>query len=757
MLKYFYLLFVFFASNVFAQKIQNLIPTGTWRTHLTYHNARSLAVTEDRIYASSDNGLFYIDKVSKETFIISKLDGLNDNQFSKIAYHKTLKKLLITYRNGNMDILSEKNGVRQISNINDILLSNRLINKQINHITLYNNLAYLSMGSGVVVVDLERNKIFENYLQLGNNASTVNTYASAVVKDSIFLATDNGVLVASLASNVNRQDPKNWKPTNFKATVRIRALATKNNKLYYSDDAIGIFEYENGKSTLLPISQTTARNFFGMMPSSDGQNLLVCSAQLLIKINAQNVATVYAQNNIIAPQEADIDNNTIWVADYGNGVLNNANTVFSPAYPKGTYNAASFDLLYFQEKILAVSGGYDAQNIPTDKNLGFYIFEKGEWTNYNTDKILAGIIPIPAVKNITQAAYSPDNKIYFATFSEGILVLDIAKNTVTNFASPILPSQKVSALTVDRKGALWIAIANSNNIAQIYKLENNTWKGFTLQSLASDETIVQLLADEANNIWARIRKPNDKDFIAVWNDKGQQKILKTFSGDYQFAGNQINTMELDKDGDLWIGGNKGIRILNSAASVLQRNSINLNIVRFEQRQLFRDEPITAIKVDGGNRKWIGTDKGAWLFSSTGAEQILHFSAENSPLLSNTINAIEIHEKTSEVFFATSDGLVSYRGDASEASSEFIGNKIFPNPVPANFQGFVTMEGLAENSNVKITDISGRLVYETQAQGGTAIWRATDYTGRRANAGMYLVFCTNMAGEQTLVGKIAVLD
>ncbi len=764
-MKYIYLLLLLSFSNIFAQKVQNLIPTGTWRTHLTYHNARSLAITEDRIYASSENGLFYLDKVTKETFIISKLDGLSDNQFSKIAYHKVLKKLLITYRNGNIDILTDKNGQFDITNINDILLTNRIADKQINHVLLNGNFAYLSMASGVIVVDLERNKIFENYLQLGNNAATINIYSSAVVKDSIFLATERGVLVASLAATVNRQDPTNWKRTNFSAIVRIQALATKNNKLYYSDDGIGIFEYENGKSKQLTLTQGTARNFFNLVASSDGQNLLICAAQLLIKVDAQNVATNYVQTNIISPQDGDIENNVIWVADSGNGILNNASGVFSPAYPKGTYNAAAFDLLYFQEKIIALSGAYNSQLRTTDKKLGFYVFEKGEWTNYNTDKILAGIVQIPEVNNIVQAAYSlQENKIYLATFSQGILVFDILKNTVTNFITTFptapLPSQKVSAITVDKKGSLWIAISQDNNVGnspQIYKLENNVWKPFLLAGFSGNETILQLLADEGNAIWARVRNVNSQDFLVVLNDKGQQKTLKTLSGDYQFAGTQLNAMQLDKEGDLWIGGNKGIRVLNSAASAISRANVSLNIVRFEQRQLFRDEPISAIKIDGGNRKWIGTDKGAWLFSATGAEQLLHFTNDNSPLLSNSINAITIHEQTGEVFFATSEGIISYRADATEATQEFSSIKIFPNPVPPNFQGFITMEGLAENSNVKITDISGRLVYETQAQGGTVVWRGTDYTGKQANSGIYLVFCTNTSGEQSLVGKVAIVD
>jgi hypothetical protein len=755
--------------NFFAQA-QTLIPTGTWRTHLTYHNAKSLALTDDKVYVVSENGLFYVDKKTKETFIITKLDGLHDNQFSKIAYHKTLKKLIIAYKNGNIDILTEKNGQREIVNINDIFLTNRLISKQINQITLSGNLAYLSMASGVVVIDLEKNKIFENYLQLGNvtnNISpTINVYASAVLKDSIFLATENGILAASLSQNLNRQDPANWKLANFTSNKQIRFLATKNNKLYYYEDNIGISEYDNVKVIKLAIPLIAKQNFLNLISTSNQQNLMICATGLVMQIDLQNAVKTFKETAIISPQEADNQDNTIWIADSGNGLLDNASGVFNATYPKGIFHNSSFDLLYFQEKILSLSGAYNTQITSSitslDAKLGFSVFDKGEWINYNANKILKGIITTPDVKNVVQAAYNlQENKVYLATFSDGLLVFDVAKNEVTKFATPTLPTQQISALTVDRTNNLWIVTqtisGNNTTNSAIYKLENNTWKLFPLANLGENETPLQVLADDANNIWLRIRKPNGQDFLMVLNDKNQQKTFRTFTGTYQYAGNQLNAMDLDKDGNLWLGGNKGVRILNSAASALTRSSVELNVVRFEQRQLFLNEPISAIKTDGGNRKWIGTEKGVWLFSSSGAEQILHFTAENSPLLANSITAIEIQQKTGEVFFATPNGLISYRGDATAATEEFSSIKIFPNPIPPNFQGIITIEGLAMNSNVKITDISGRLVYETQAQGGTATWNGADYTGRRANSGIYLVFCTNQAGEQSLVGKLAIVE
>jgi ligand-binding sensor domain-containing protein len=173
--------------------------------------------------------------------------------------------------------------------------------------------------------------------------------------------------------------------------------------------------------------------------------------------------------------------------------------------------------------------------------------------------------------------------------------------------------------------------------------------------------------------------------------------------------------------------------------------------------LLRDDKVTAIAIDGGNRKWMGTERGVWLFNSTGEGMIYNFTTANSPLLSNVIRDIAINHKTGEVFFATDEGIVSYRGDATESNSVFRSVKIFPNPVTNSFNGSVGINGLATNATVKITDISGKLIWQTQANGGTAMWNVRDYNGRRAATGVYLVFTATSDGVESVVGKIAVVE
>lgn len=178
---------------------------------------------------------------------------------------------------------------------------------------------------------------------------------------------------------------------------------------------------------------------------------------------------------------------------------------------------------------------------------------------------------------------------------------------------------------------------------------------------------------------------------------------------------------------------------------------------FGNSYLLRDEKVTAIEIDGGNRKWIGTENGVWLFNPFGEEQIYNFNEQNSPLLSKKIIDLEINSQTGELFLMTDAGIASFRSDATEGEAAFSKVKIFPNPVTNQFNGQVGISGLVTDAIVKITDVSGKLIWQTKANGGSASWNVRDYNGSRAATGMYLVFCIAQDGTESMVGKIAVVN
>ncbi len=135
---------------------------------------------------------------------------------------------------------------------------------------------------------------------------------------------------------------------------------------------------------------------------------------------------------------------------------------------------------------------------------------------------------------------------------------------------------------------------------------------------------------------------------------------------------------------------------------------------------------------------MATKNGVWLINSTGEKVIYQFTETNSPLLSNDVKKITIDGKTGEVFFATQKGICSFRSTATEANEKTENVLVFPNPVPPGFAGTIAIRGLVNNAIVKITELDGRLVYQTRALGGQAVWDGRDYKGRKISSGVYLI-------------------
>ena len=165
-------------------------------------------------------------------------------------------------------------------------------------------------------------------------------------------------------------------------------------------------------------------------------------------------------------------------------------------------------------------------------------------------------------------------------------------------------------------------------------------------------------------------------------------------------------------------------------------------------------------VDGGNRKWFGTNNnGVFLISDDNNTQVQHFTTDNSPLLSNTIHDIAVDGSTGRVYFATDRGLCSYLSDATEPSTEMTKDNVYayPNPVRPDYTGPITVVGLTYDAEVKITTSNGTLVAEGRSTGGTFTWDGCDSEGRRVASGVYMVHTSTSSGDKGTVCKIAIVN
>ena len=276
----------------------------------------------------------------------------------------------------------------------------------------------------------------------------------------------------------------------------------------------------------------------------------------------------------------------------------------------------------------------------------------------------------------------------------------------------------------------------------------------------------QIIVDDEDQKW--IVSPRGNGLI-IFNDNktidnaadDKWKLYRSGAGIGNLPTNNVLSIAKDKSGFIWIGTNDGIAVVQCPQNVFSSQGCDAVWPVVTQggfnQYLFKGEEVRSIAVDGADRKWVATKNGAWLVSAEGDNVIYRFTETNSPLLSNDVKRIAIDGKTGEIFFATANGICSFRSTATEGGETNSNVLVFPNPVPPGYGGTIAIRGLVNNAIVKITEMDGRLVYQTRASGGQAVWDGKDYKGRRISSGVYLVLISDDGRKENLATKIVFIS
>lgn len=733
-------LFEFFAS--FPINAQPEIPLGTWRFHISYNSINSIALSDQKVFGATRSGVMVIDRSDMSIETYTKLSGLNGTGITNLNYDQQRDQLLVVYEDGKIDLI-KGNVVASLDPTGNSTLSG---SKKINHISIQNNLAYLSADFGVILVDLARGEVKETWRDIGANGETLKIFESTFKGDSIFLATNRGVLAGDL--NTNLLDYTFWKKFDTgEFSDSIISVASFNDKVYAAVSGKGLFYYEFGRWTKENILQNVSLKSLDVSPSA----LLISGDNALWRLSVANIFSKIEDDLVHEPTMAVEENNQLWIADDQNGIVSNPGGTFVSYLSNGPSNSKAFKLSFNNKIMYSLAGGYSAAYTPLGSKGRIDQFFQGSWSQQSS-----GLL------DLTDIAFNSNEDLtYVSSFGYGIEERNLSGSlkTFDENNSPLIntkvPSRSVTISSIERaSNGLWVA--NYGAAPSLHFLsDQNSWESYSFSVVASRYPL-KLAVDFFNNVWI-VLNPAQGGGVLVFNkEENVDRYLSNVDGSGGLPSKAVRSIAVDREGLVWVGTDEGVCYFYSTNEVFLPN-VNAIKPIFENRFLLRDDKVTAIEVDGGNRKWIGTERGVWLFNPSGEKLFYNFTAENSPLLSNVILDIEINDETGEVFFATDQGLVSFRADATESTLQFQALKIFPNPVTPNFQGTVGITGLATDAIVKITDISGKLVWETRAYGGTASWNMNDYSGRRAKTGIYLVFSSSSDGAESIVGKIAVIE
>lgn len=334
----------------------------------------------------------------------------------------------------------------------------------------------------------------------------------------------------------------------------------------------------------------------------------------------------------------------------------------------------------------------------------------------------------------------------------------------------------VSAVRFDSSGNLWLANSISPSTSLLELTRSGEWVDHHDSQLMvegygrSMEGMSGMMFDSRGLMWFAnnyYRKP------AVMRYQPSADALLAYSSGFtnqdgvSLTFNYLSDVAEDREGNIWFGSNIGPFYISASDAAQGAPGAVFNQFKVPRNDgsnladyLLSGIGITAVAVDGANRKWFGTaGNGVYLISADNTEQVCHFTAENSPLLSDNVMDIAIDGTTGEVFFGTDNGLCSYMSDATEPATEMEKGNVYayPNPVEPGYTGLITVVGLTFDADVKVTTATGYLVAEGRSSGGTFTWDGRDRQGKRVASGVYNIVTAKSDGSKGTVCKLAIVN
>lgn len=768
-------LLLFFVSFTVTAQVDY---SDSWEDFFSYNNVKDVVKDGTTFYALSDNAIFTYDSSSQEIQKLSSVQGLSGETTTAIYFSTTTNRLIIGYENGLVEVV-DSDGSITISA--DIVNFNQSGEKRINDIYEHDGTLYLSTSFAVVEYDIN-NLEFGDTFFIGDNSTDVKVNEITVFNDRIYAATDEGVFHAEV-SNPNLIDFNNWTQI-VGGNNLFKNIAVFNNRLYTILNT-GLFEIDNGLVFLRDFFDTVE----GMKESATNLTVALNQSAYVFDTRITQVLQTVANSNFnYNLNNAFAENNELYLStqQYGMLVSTFGNpTAFEEIHPEGPVSNDVFSLSAQNNHLWIVYGGYSPTFAPIQRRLGYSHFDGEVWfTEPNVDAN-----PFPDLVDVT---IDPNNgnRAFISGFGDTNLtntintggLFEIQDNAVENFYnhlnSPledIEPTDlsrvtiRIGGSTFDSQGNLWLTNIGVTN--ELKKFSNGSWSGFDISSAKPQNSfgLTEIAIDRGNTVWIGTRG----DGIIAFNENGSRlKALTTQTTQGSLPNSRVESVAVDNDNRIWIGTIAGLVVFNNAAGVFDADVVDAQpIIILDDgipRRLLGDQTVNTIVVDGANNKWFGTNNGGVVYTNpNGQTTLANFSTENSPLPSNSISKIAVDKETGKVFFATDKGIVAYNSNVSPFGDVLGEVYAYPNP-SRRFHQTVTIDGrngtnLPKGTNVKILDVAGNLVHETnvvegqELQGGKVVWDKTNLAGKKVASGIYIVLLANEDATETSTTKIAIIN
>ena len=737
--------------------------TNAWESYYSYTNSSIGTLSNQTIVSVAENALFLFDSSQGTSETISTVEGLSGDTISALATYGDY--ILVGHENG---LLAQVNiNTKNIIFESGITRSNTISaeKKQINHIHLADNTAYVATGFGIVEVNPETLE-FGDTCYFGSTIDRIHVNQVFVFENAMHAATEQGLFKIS-QTHPNKLEFLFWDKL---ATGNWASIWAQDNSLYAAKDegnSLSFFELGNTvekKATFQGVLKHIAPHEKGVLITVSNRiydtDKSFVRTQTIgdlegVKPNTYNFALSH--------------NDQKWIGTSREGLIRYTNdNNIDLISPQGPLSNSIFDIENVQQELWIAHGVYNLFYTPSlAEKHGISRLVESQWKNITNNQLFN------ADPFVRVAAHPTEIGTFYAcSYHRGIVYFE-ENNPVglwneTNsglesllFVGPDYVSIRVRDALVDDSGNLW-SLTGYVQKGLKKRTPSGQWTAYDLSDVILDykQEAGYSTFEFYNNKILFFGSVNS-GLIGVDISQSPPQMRRIMGGDMGLPSDDIRSIRLDKDNRLLVGTKDGLVILYAHNRFFEDDTQLRAVVISDGgnlRELLSGQFISDIEVDGNNQKWISTtSSGVFLISKDGSQILQHFTKENSPLPTSSVKTIGIDDVSGKVYFGTLKGMVSFQGDAYAESESLSDASVFPNPVRPNFFGNVVVRGLQQKTRVKITDIAGNLVHDTTSEGGSISWNLRSFSGARVRSGVYLIFITSKDGLDSAVKKLMVIN
>lgn len=760
---------IFLSFLIILSAIVSKAAIGEWKLYTSYNNATYCEVIDDKVYVLASGALFSYQESDEEIRLYDKISHLNDINILFIRYCKEIDGLVIIYENANIDIMYNDESVYNISDFKNKSMTEKVIN----NLSIIGKTAYISTNFGIVELDLEK-KEFNNTYTLNKNVN-----CSYYFNGKIYAGTNEGILCGNI--NDNLLDLNNW---NIISSIKVTDFCEFKEELFFIANSKGIYALNNNNIISEKIKVSEKYHYI----YKKNEQLVTGGENSVIIMNG---TTDYSKYNLDGKSKfIKTEGNTYWNCKGYNGIVkckadgNNITDENESIIPNGPRRNHCEYITFSGDKLLIAGGNLNYFDIIFyDATIMEYYYKEDRWYNYDENEVKEVIGKNKQYRNICTLDEDPleERHIFAGSFGHGIYEFrdgefikhynfenSPLESVVTNSPNYI----RISKVKFDNEGNLWVVNTGMKNIIKVLK-PDGTWEQLYYKDIQYVPTASDIYFDSRGWLWVVSLQQDAGLFCAKINDTPLDtsdddtkswfaKFTNQDGISYDIY--QIYGFVEDKNGQIWVGTNTGLFVIENPNTFFNKGIFTqIKIPRNDGTgladYLLNGVYIQNIFVDGANRKWIGTkNNGIYLISADGQETIHHFTIENSPLPSNSIVSIAVNEESGEVFIGTEKGLVSFMGNATKPEETLDENNIhaYPNPVRADYNGYISIVGLTFDCNIKIVDTAGSLINEGTSTGGSYTWDGRNRKGEKVASGVYYVLTYDENGDEGVATKILII-